>query len=88
MTALLADHPFPGEPPRYLRARLYDHTFSTREEKRTKERWWTRELAGECFPVVERINQSTRGHEGIHEDAGKKNRGSISFIQPISPSTR
>jgi lipase maturation factor 1 len=44
---LLGRNPFPGTPPRYLRAVLYDYRFSTLEERRRTGAWWVRQRAGE-----------------------------------------
>jgi lipase maturation factor 1 len=44
--ALLAENPFPGTPPRFVRAVLYDYRFSTPEERRRTGAWWVRELEG------------------------------------------
>ena len=47
---LLAANPFPDRPPRWIRARLYRYTFTTRAERAATGRWWNRELASEYFP--------------------------------------
>ena len=44
--ALLDRNPFPGTPPRFVRAVLYDYRFSTPEERRRTGAWWVRELEG------------------------------------------
>ncbi len=44
--ALLGRNPFPGGPPRYLRAVLYDYRFSTPEERRRTGAWWVRTPQG------------------------------------------
>ena len=44
--ALLDRNPFPGTPPRFVRAMLYDYRFSTPEERRRTGAWWVRELEG------------------------------------------
>jgi Lipase maturation factor len=49
---LLAGNPFPDRPPRWIRARMYRYTFTTRDERRTTGRWWNRTLAGDYFPAV------------------------------------
>jgi predicted DCC family thiol-disulfide oxidoreductase YuxK len=51
VTALLEKNPFPKEPPAYVRAKYYDYTYSSSEEK-TKGIWWDRRLLGLYFPVV------------------------------------
>ena len=45
---LLRDNPFPGAPPKYVRARLYLYHFTHFGQ----QGWWTREERGEYLPVV------------------------------------
>ena len=52
VTALFAQNPFPGDPPRYVRARLYEYRFTTLAEHRTTADWWKREDAGEYLPAI------------------------------------
>jgi predicted DCC family thiol-disulfide oxidoreductase YuxK len=52
VTALLKTNPFMHEPPRYLRARLYDYRFTTPEERRRTGAWWHRELKGDYLPPI------------------------------------
>jgi predicted DCC family thiol-disulfide oxidoreductase YuxK len=49
VTALLERNPFPDKPPRYVRARFYDYTYSDSTEK-AKGIWWDRRLLGLYFP--------------------------------------
>ncbi len=49
---LLAENPFPEAPPRYLRARLYDYTFTDLRTLRTTGRWWSREELGDYVNEV------------------------------------
>jgi Lipase maturation factor len=49
---LLAGNPFPDGRPRWVRARLYRYTFTTRAERKATGQWWNRELAEEYFPAV------------------------------------
>jgi predicted DCC family thiol-disulfide oxidoreductase YuxK len=49
---LLASDPFPGRPPRYVRAVLYDYDFTDAEERRRTGAWWKRELRGLYAPVI------------------------------------
>jgi hypothetical protein len=51
VTALLEKNPFPDRPPLYLRAKFYEYTYSSSEEK-AKGIWWDRRLLGLYFPVV------------------------------------
>lgn len=50
--ALMEKNPFPDEPPRYIRAELYDYHFTDFEERRTTGAWWKREFIGEYLPPV------------------------------------
>jgi len=50
--ALLGRNPFPGEPPRFVRARLYRYRFTTAQERRETGAWWSRTLIGEYMPPV------------------------------------
>ncbi|WP_199253473.1 lipase maturation factor family protein [Mycolicibacterium mengxianglii] len=44
---LLADNPFPDEPPRHVRAVLYRYRFTTFDELKRDRAWWRREPLGE-----------------------------------------
>jgi hypothetical protein len=50
---LLANDPFPNEPPRWIRARLYRYTFMTREQHARTGRWWNRTLVSDYLPPVQ-----------------------------------
>jgi hypothetical protein len=50
--ALLAKNPFPGSPPRYIRAELYDYRFTDFAEWRATGAWWRREFVRLYFPVA------------------------------------
>ena len=50
--ALLAGNPFPNEPPRFVRARLYRYRFTTRGERKDGGAWWVRQHVGEYLPPV------------------------------------
>jgi len=52
--ALLEKNPFGSEPPKYIRAVLYEYTFSKPEHYEADFRWWNRELKGLYCPVLER----------------------------------
>jgi hypothetical protein len=52
VVSLLETNPFPNAPPKYIRARLYDYTFTTREERQRTGNWWKRELKGEYLPAI------------------------------------
>ena len=49
---LFASNPFPQQPPRIVRAVIWQYWFSTREEKRTQGIWWTRQLLGLYAPTL------------------------------------
>jgi hypothetical protein len=44
--ALLAEDPFEGRRPRYVRARLYEYEMTSAEERRESGNWWKREPLG------------------------------------------
>jgi predicted DCC family thiol-disulfide oxidoreductase YuxK len=52
VTGLLARNPFPNEPPRYIRATLYDYHFTSRDEHQVTGAWWKREKQGEYLPPL------------------------------------
>ena len=50
---LLKYSPFPPDnPPQYIRAQVYEYTFSTPEQKRATGVWWQREYRYDYMPVV------------------------------------
>ena len=49
---LLARNPFPEQPPRYVRAILYEYNFTTAAERRATGNWWKRRELREFFPTV------------------------------------
>lgn len=49
---LLRHNPFPDEPPRYVRALLYEYRFTTPAEHRRDRAWWRRSLVGVYLPPV------------------------------------
>lgn len=50
--ALLKTNPFPGKPPRYIRAEFYNYEFTNISERRATGAWWKRKLIGEYLPPV------------------------------------
>jgi predicted DCC family thiol-disulfide oxidoreductase YuxK len=52
VTALLGRNPFPHQPPRYVRALLYDYRYSSREEKDATTAWWVRQPEGIYYPAT------------------------------------
>jgi len=52
VVALLGRNPFPDAPPRYIRALLYDYSFTDWPARRATGAWWTREPKGVYLPAV------------------------------------
>ena len=50
--SLLKTNPFPDQPPRYVRALLYEYEFSNPVERRQTGQWWKREYLRVYFPPV------------------------------------
>jgi len=50
--SLLQSNPFGGQPPRFVRAVVYDYRFTTFDERRQTGNWWTRERKGTYFPPI------------------------------------
>lgn len=50
--ALLADNPFPENPPRYMRATAYDYEFTTPSERKQTGNWWKRNNPRPYIPSV------------------------------------
>jgi hypothetical protein len=57
---LLRSNPFPGSPPKYVRARLYEYHFTTGEERAQTKAWWKRRELGPWFPEVSLDNPGFR----------------------------
>jgi hypothetical protein len=57
--ALFADNPFAKEPPRQVRAVLWQYWFTTMAEKHAAGMWWRRELLGLYAPTLERESDSS-----------------------------
>ena len=49
---LLATNPFPAAPPKYVRAELFDYTFTDFARRRATGDWWAREARGLYFPQI------------------------------------
>jgi lipase maturation factor 1 len=49
---LLAKNPFPGSPPKYVRAELFDYSFTNFATRRATGDWWRREPRGLYFPPI------------------------------------
>jgi hypothetical protein len=52
VTRLLANNPFPNQPPRYIRAIFYRYRFTTPSERRQSGAWWKRQEVGQYLPTV------------------------------------
>jgi hypothetical protein len=70
--ALFEKNPFPHEPPREVRAVIWQYWFTTISERRTQGLWWRRQFLGLYAPTIEREPDGTiRGVEwptvGPHE---------------------
>jgi hypothetical protein len=50
---LFAGNPFPTQPPRQVKAVLWQYWFTSMEEKRRTGNWWRRELVGQYAPTLE-----------------------------------
>jgi lipase maturation factor 1 len=50
--ALLDKNPFPGAPPRYVRAVVYDYHFTDFATRRATGAWWRRDFKGLYCPVL------------------------------------
>ena len=60
VTRLLADNPFPADPPRFVRARVYEYRFTTSSEHRATGAWWKREESSEYLPAISLENFDRR----------------------------
>ena len=49
---LLRDNPFPGAPPRYVRATLYRYHFTDPAERERSGAWWKRDHEQPYCPVL------------------------------------
>ena len=52
--ALFASNPFPQQPPKQVRAVLWQYWFTSLEEKRKQGLWWRRQLLGNYAPTFAR----------------------------------
>jgi hypothetical protein len=52
VTGLFSSVPFPEHPPRYVRAEVYEYTFSDAQTRRQTGAWWKREPRGLYLPAV------------------------------------
>ena len=56
---LLHGNPFPAAPPKYIRAVLYEYSFTDAKEKAATRRWWHRVRLGLYCPVMSLQNINT-----------------------------
>jgi lipase maturation factor len=56
---LFAKNPFPQQPPREVRAVIWQYWFTTMSEKRTQGLWWRRQFLGLYAPTIEREPDGT-----------------------------
>jgi len=49
---LVKTNPFPEQPPKYIRAQLYDYRFTNFEQRRINGSWWRREFKREYCPPL------------------------------------
>jgi hypothetical protein len=54
VAALFASNPFPTNPPKDVRAIVWQYTFSSMAEKREKGIWWNRKFLGIYAPALQR----------------------------------
>jgi hypothetical protein len=52
VAGLLAENPFPEQPPKYIRALLYDYRFTDWKERQRTGNWWRRERLGFYMPPI------------------------------------
>jgi len=58
--SLLQSNPFRNQPPKWVRARLYEYHFATPEGHKQRGDYWVRVEAGIWFPAVSLQNESLR----------------------------
>ncbi|MGN8218519.1 hypothetical protein ACTG0T_09250 [Halococcus morrhuae DSM 1307] len=49
---LLAEDPFPDEPPTHIRVRRYRYEYTTVDERRETGEWWRREFVNDYYGPV------------------------------------
>jgi hypothetical protein len=49
---LLAENPFPDQPPRYVRATSYEYEFTTADERQQTGNWWKRSAPQRYLPAI------------------------------------
>ena len=58
---LLETNPFPNHPPKFIRAQVYDYTFTDWETHKRTGAWWQRKLLGEYLPAIGLRSTSQEG---------------------------
>jgi hypothetical protein len=58
--SLLKSNPFPDQPPKLVRAELYEYHFADAATRRRTGKWWVRTYAGMYFPAISLDNESFR----------------------------
>jgi hypothetical protein len=56
--SLLRSNPFPDQPPKFVKAELYEYHFATPEMHKKTGQWWVRSDPRPYFPVMSLENQS------------------------------
>jgi hypothetical protein len=62
---LLRVDPFGGQPPRWVRARLFRYRYSSRAERRSTGLWWIREPVGDFVPPMDAGGHVRRERHGL-----------------------
>ena len=52
VTAIFKHNPFPDDPPASVRARFYEYTFTSVEERKETGQCWNRSLLGDYYPPI------------------------------------
>ncbi|HYJ06353.1 MAG TPA: lipase maturation factor family protein [Chthoniobacterales bacterium] len=60
VTRLLVRNPFPNDPPRYVRARMYEYRFTNSSDHRATGAWWKREERENYLPAISLENFERR----------------------------
>ncbi len=60
VTGLLAHNPFPVAPPKYVRAELFDYSFTDFATRRATGQWWARQPRGLYLPPISLKNPPSR----------------------------
>jgi hypothetical protein len=67
---LLADDPFARQPPRFVRAVVWDYRFTTAHERAETGAWWKRTRLGLYCPVLERGADGRAHFSSLTTDSG------------------